>query len=169
MNSRVAIVAISVVLCTVLIYAIITKLMCETLTFTCDAIQPFQAFYADKLRASLFAGFLTVGSFLMSLKTFIIVNMKKEVFDTQGYKEKFAKANSGKLYDPLKQLSDMLFATIVTCIIASISQLTIGLIPTVLTSIIPISIAIMALILLSWSLYLIRKNLESMFEHIGSN
>ena len=143
--------------------------MCETLTFTCDSIQPFQSFYADKLRASLFAGFLTVGSFLMSLKTFIIVNMKKEVFDTQGYKKKFAATNSGKLYDPLRQLSDMLFATIVTCIIASISQLTIGLIPTVLTSIIPISIAIIAIILLSWSLYLIRTNLESMFEHIDSN
>ncbi|WP_207834846.1 hypothetical protein [Pseudomonas sp. 43(2021)] len=169
MKSRVTLVAICVFLCTVLVYAIIVKLMCENLTLACDAIHPFQAFYAEKLRASLFAGFLTVGSFLMSLKTFIIVNMKKEVFDTQGYKDKFAKASTGKLYDPLKELSDMLFATIVTCIIASVSQLTIGLIPTVLTSILPISIAIMALILLSWSLYLIRKNLESMFEHIGSN
>lgn len=169
MNSRVALVIIIVGVCTVLIYLISSIAMCDTFSLACDAIQPLQVFYAEKLRASLFAGLLTVGSFLMSLKTFIIVNMKKEVFDTQGYRDRFSAAKSGKLYDPLKQLSDMLFATIVACITASVSQLTIGLIPTVFTSILPISAAVIALILLSWSLYLIRKNLESMFKHIETH
>ena len=46
------------------------------------------SFFADKIRASLFTGLLTVGSFLLSLKVFIVVKFKETVFDTKEYRER---------------------------------------------------------------------------------
>lgn len=37
-------------------------------------------------RPQIFTGFLTIGSFLLSMKTFIITTMKKEYYLTEEYK-----------------------------------------------------------------------------------
>ena len=38
-------------------------------------------FFDKNLRASLFAGFLTMGGFLLSLKTGIVIKIKESVYD----------------------------------------------------------------------------------------
>lgn len=41
------------------------------------------SYFGDKIRPSLFTGLLTVGSFLLSLKVFIVVKFKETVFDSK--------------------------------------------------------------------------------------
>jgi hypothetical protein len=139
---------------------------------SCVELQSFSTFYADKLRASLFTGFLTLGGFLMSLKTFIIVNMKKEVYDTDEYKKKWLISNprrqkdTGLLYTPLQNLSHMLYATILFSISTSAAQLTIGLFETFWGSVICVWLASVTIILLLWCLRIIKGNLDVLFIHI---
>ena len=82
------------------------------------------AFYSDKLRNSLFTGFLTAGSFLFSLKTFIVVKMKENVYDNEKYKKRVAeqrKLNKDLThYGPLKRLSSHLYYTVFAAILSSV-------------------------------------------------
>lgn len=132
----------------------------------------FSEFYAKNLRGSLFAGFLTLGGFLMSLKTFIVVNMKKEVFDKPEYEKLWlsAKANNphtaGMRYGPLRYLASTIFIAIVCCISTATAQLTLGLFPCFWTAVICLWAAAVAIGVIIRSLLLIRENLNRMFEFL---
>jgi len=88
-------------------------------------------FYQKNMRASMFTGFLTAGSFLLSLKTGIVIKIKESVYDKESYQERVSKAidlgSNVTFYGPLKRLSRVLSAAVFTALIASLSQLTIGL------------------------------------------
>lgn len=128
--------------------------------------------YTEKIRASLFTGFLTLGGFLLSLKTFIIVKMKESVYDSSEYKEYFEnrkeRNSSLSLYKPLQNLSHLLFWAILSAIITSILQFSIGFFENVLSTMICIYMAAFTIILLILSLFEIKKNLDSWF-HITEN
>lgn len=157
-------------------YAVGLYFVCDSLVskqLVCDGLKPFSQFYAANLRGSLFAGFLTLGGFLMSLKTFIIVNMKKEVYDTAGYKELHARAKKtdpksriSTVFGPLRNLSTIIYATIVSCISTAVSQLTVGLFGTLWSSIFCVWMAVLSIMFLVWCLHLIRANLTTMFDHL---
>ncbi|WP_421551693.1 hypothetical protein [Pseudomonas yamanorum] len=130
-------------------------------------------FYTSNLRGSFFTGFLALGGFLMSAKTFIIVNMKKEVYDSAAYEEKWAdglKLNGAAKYDtlfyPLRRLSNIIFYTIAFCFMASIAQLTIGLFKNIPAVMICFFLVVVAVCFLMLSLFLIKKNLGTMFDHL---
>jgi len=139
----------------------------------CARLDDFWEFFNSNIRASLFAGFLSLGGFLLSLKTFIIVNMKKDVFDSEKYKSTWENQSkldlSGKLgrrYDPLRELSNVLFAAIVTAIGTAVLQITVGLHESFWTTFICLWAAIFATMLLLTCLRLIKSNLNTMFEHL---
>ncbi|MNB54593.1 hypothetical protein D3C87_826680 [compost metagenome] len=139
----------------------------------CTKLDAFGKFYSDSLRGSLFAGFLTLGGFLMSLKTFIIVNMKKEVYDSKPYQEMWReqkKLDTGNrivtIYSPLRDLSSVLYITILLCVLTAVSQLTVGLFGNLWTSIFCVWVAANAIVFLIWCLTLIRENLKTMFDHL---
>ncbi|PSW32486.1 hypothetical protein C9J21_11640 [Photobacterium phosphoreum] len=121
-------------------------------------------YYSTHIRGNLFAGLLAVGGFLMTGKTFILVTMKQSVFDDEKYILTFNKHvkfdNTLKRYAPLIQLKDILYVSVYMTIIASIIQLTIGLIPYWVASIIAVFFAIWSLVLVIDSLNLIKKNLD---------
>ncbi|WP_076921207.1 hypothetical protein [Pseudoalteromonas sp. SK20] len=127
-------------------------------------------FYQVNIRGSLFAGFLTLGGFLLSLKTFIIVKLKENVYDHDEYEKRFkqqSKLNSKLVfYAPLKNLSNFLFWTVVSCIGAAITQLTLGLFNSFYTALIAIFTAIFAVCALMYSLYLIKLCLNDWFEFL---
>ncbi|WPN47502.1 hypothetical protein [Pseudomonas sp. P8_241] len=130
-------------------------------------------FYAKNLRGSLFTGFLALGGFLMSAKTFIIVNMKKEVYDSAKYKQDWLDGrelngheNYPPLFRPLRRLSNILFYTISFSFLASVAQLTIGLFESVTSVVICAFLVILAICFLMLSLYLIKKNLATMFDYL---
>ena len=142
----------------------------DTKDMYCSALDRFGDFYGKNLRASLFAGFLSLGGFLLSLKTFIIVNMKKDVYDDVKYIERYEEQSKlgavGKRLDPLRELSGILFAAILFAIIAAILQITVGLFETFTSTIICMWAATFATMLLIKSLLLIRSNLNLMFSNL---
>ena len=76
----------------------------------------FFDFYHKNLRGYLFSGFISVGSFLLSLHTFVIINLRDKVFATQEYKEIYSiatgipidKINDSVLYKPLDNYPHLL-------------------------------------------------------------
>ena len=139
----------------------------------CAEIGLFGPFYGERLRGSLFAGFLTLGGFLLSLKTFIIVNMKKEVFDTKEYQDSWELMkrldNKGRMknkFEPLRYLSQTLFLAIASCVCTAVLQLTLGLAETWWAASICLWACAVSMIFLSRSLLLIRINLNRMFDFL---
>lgn len=121
-------------------------------------------FYAKNIRGSLFTGFLTMGSFLLSLKTFIVVKLKENIFDSRQYREKLEenkKLNPNlTLYGPVKRLSQLIFISIISAIGTSILQLTLGLIPKWPATLICLFFAAFTLSMLITTLLLIKNILD---------
>jgi len=127
-------------------------------------------YYAKNMRGSLFTGFLTVGSFLLSLKAFIVVKLKENIFDSEGYKDKLRdrrKLNpSLTLYGPLKRLSLLIFLSIASAISASISQLTVGLVERWEATFFCLFVSIFAIGMLISTLLLIKSTLDEWLDYL---
>lgn len=141
----------------------------------CPEISAFGGFYGDRLRGSLFAGFLTLGGFLLSLKTFIVVNMKKEVFDTDDYLKEWqsqkkldVRKGMGTRFDPLRELSRILFLAIASCVFTAVLQLTLGLAETWWAAAVCLWACAVSMVFLGRALWLIRVNLNRMFDFLDS-
>lgn len=128
-------------------------------------------FYGDSLRGNLFSGFLALGGFIFSLKAFILVTMKQNVYDSKIYEDKWLGLNkdgSGKEYFlPLKELNSVLYMTVLLSILCSILNITIGLLPVIFVVYVCIFTAFFATIYLVLSLWLIKGNLDTWFEYLG--
>lgn len=126
-------------------------------------------FYGRNIRAPLFTGLLTVGSFLLSMKVFIVVKFKETVFDTDWYKERLADRQkidpNIKHYGPVRNLSSVLFTAIASAIVGSLTQITIGLIPHVAALTICVITASFAGAMLIQTLLLIRSILSDWLDN----
>jgi len=127
-------------------------------------------YYAKNMRGSLFTGFLTVGSFLLSLKAFIVVKLKENIFDTDIYKEKLKerrKLNPNlTLYGPVKRLSLLLFISTSSAITASVSQLSVGLIERWEATFFCIFVSVFAISMLIATLLLIKSTLDEWLDYL---
>lgn len=127
-------------------------------------------YFGEKIRPSLFTGLLTVGTFLLSLKVFIVVKFKETVFDSKEYKERLAalrKVDSSiQHYAQVRNLSAVLFLSIASAIIASACQLTVGLIEKPVAMLFCIAMAAFACAMLLQTLLLIRRILEEWLDHM---
>lgn len=125
-------------------------------------------FYIAKLREPLFSGFLTIGGFLFSLKTFIITIMKKEVYDTDEYEKRVHKLkafdDSVKKYDNLKNLSDMLFYIVFVSIITALFQFTVGLVEHLVATLICLFLALYNMCLLLKGAASMKENLDFLYN-----
>lgn len=136
-------------------------------------IQPNQliTFYEEYLRGNLFSGFLTVGGFLLSLKTFILIKLKENVYEHDKYKERYEELkvldSSLKLYAPLKNLSDFLFWSVLSMIVSAAAQLTIGLFGNYWLILLSLWFSFFALSTLVFSLILIKESLNDWFDFIS--
>jgi len=177
MKKRVLLLLFITVLVIVGLYFISVLFLCQTDSprawheyLYCDEIQKLAQFYAKNLRGHLFAAFLALGGFLLSLKTFIVVTMKENVYDTDKYKKNFedkVKINPDlKLYKPLQELSDFLFYAILASIVSALLQMTLGLYPHWIPALIAITSSVFAMVLLLNCLFLIKRNLDSWFDSL---
>ncbi|WP_147468477.1 hypothetical protein [Corallococcus interemptor] len=124
-------------------------------------------FYSKNMRGSLFSGFLTLGGFLLSLKTFVVVKMKEGLYDNKAYRTRHKRRQTllkTDLYNPLINLSHLLYYSILACIATSVSQLTLGLFPRWWSAAGCASLATFAVVLLAMSLREIKGNLDTWFE-----
>jgi hypothetical protein len=140
--------------------------------FYCDAFEGFGKYYADNIRGHFFAGFLALGGFLLSLKAFIVVTMKENVYDNNKYIENWLVQKKIKselrLYAPLKQLSDFLYYAIFASILSAVLQMSLGLFEHWISSAIAVWSAIYAILLLAWCLILIKRNLDTWFTYLDA-
>lgn len=127
-------------------------------------------YFGEKIRPSLFTGLLTVGSFLLSLKVFIVVKFKETVFDSKEYKERLANLRkidpSIQHYAQVRNLSSVLFFSIASAIIAAACQLTLGLIEKPAAMLGCVFAAAFAGAMLLQTLLLIRKILGEWLDHM---
>lgn len=87
--------------------------------------------YHQEFRTALFTSSLTLGTFLFTMKTFIIQTIKKEIYDHKSYKARVENiaALSGKLpeyYKQLKSLSRLIFYAISLALFNALMQISLG-------------------------------------------
>jgi len=140
---------------------------CRTLFY--QNILSFPSYYASNLRGHFFAGYISLGAFLLTLKTFIIIGMKSYVYDDERYIklfEKKRKLNGGghekedNIYAPLMQLSNMLYYAIVFSLVSAIAQVSLGLINSVWAAFICVWLVTFSTFLLFNCLRLIKQNID---------
>lgn len=126
--------------------------------------------YFSQLRSNFFTGFLTVGSFMLSLKTFIVVKLKESVFDSEAYRQIFAErahrfAEPDKeYYLPLRNLSKLLFFTITSAVVTAVIHVTVGLFGGMVPFIICVFSVAFSFVMVLMSLYLIHGNIYDWLE-----
>jgi len=133
----------------------------------------FYSFYQTSIRGYLFSGFISVGSLLLSLHTFVIVNLKDKLFTTDRYKALFANKNNiedigkikeSQLLKPLDTLSSFINISVWLSIITAVSQFTIGLADYGIMSAFCIWLALLTICFLLNSLILIREHIKNMLH-----
>jgi len=127
------------------------------------------AFYS-KLQPSLFTGFLTLGGFLLSLMVFIVVQLKKELFDDKNYQQHHEAVSkiqqTSSLYEPLKNLGSYLLYSVLFSLVTSLSQITIGLLPYTHAKIFCVAIALTTFCVVIRAWMAIRLTLKNWFDHL---
>jgi hypothetical protein len=154
----------------VLVSVLLASIVICLLYYFCPDLSIIPEYYAKNMRGSLFTGFLTVGSFLLSLKAFIVVKLKENIFDTDGYKNRLKERRKLNpeltLYGPVQRLSNLLFISISSAIAASVSQFSIGFIPNWKATFFCIFLAIFAISMLIWTLLLIKGLLDEWLNYL---
>lgn len=131
----------------------------------------FPRFYEDKMRASLFTGFFTLSGFLLSAMTFIILNLKKEVYSTKTYLKRVSEQSSLadgqqiEVYRPLRDVGKVLLLNVALCLASSIAQFSLGLIGSRFFVAVCLALAAAAAGMLVLSLVIISLNLHDMYDH----
>jgi len=118
--------------------------------------------YTASMRGYFFSAFLGISSFLLSLLTFVVINLKEKMFDSDDYRNMYIKHMGlvagdeivkRELYKPLVIITTMLVFSIVFSIATSILQFTLGLSDCVWILIIPTFIPFLAISFMVLSLY----------------
>ncbi|EOV8836487.1 hypothetical protein ACNY9Y_001400 [Cronobacter dublinensis] len=136
----------------------------------------FHTFYQTSLRGYLFTGFISVGSLLLSLHTFVIVNLRDKLFLTDHYRNKFAEKagitgsvniqniNERELLKPLDNLSSFVNISVWLAILTAVSQFTLGMADYGIASVFCIWLAMLTICFLLNSLILIREHIKNMLH-----
>jgi len=125
------------------------------------------------LREPLFVGLLTVAAFLFSLKTFIIVTMKENVYGTASYEKKWKEllAVNSKLkrYQALENFAALLFFSVLVSLVAAVLQFTLGLVDEVYAALFSIGFAVWSIAMIFVSVFHLHVNLRSWFSFLNDN
>lgn len=118
--------------------------------------------YYVQVRNALFMSGFTIGAFLFSMKTFILKTMKDDYYDKEEYHEKIKKRQAYekdvKVYQPLRNFSNLLLMSIVISFLSAFSQFSVGFIPHYIASIFCLSIAVVSWYLVGKSIYYVGQN-----------
>jgi hypothetical protein len=130
-------------------------------------------FFSKNMRSSFFSGFLTIGGFMLSLKTFVLVKMKEGLYGSEHYVSRVEQARKlggeDSLYAPLKRLSDLLFLSILAALTTAGMQLSVGLIPRWWSAGLCLAWAAGTIALLLFSLFQIKSNLDAWFASLDQD
>jgi len=142
-------------------------------TATETEMKALAEYHKGTLRGALFGSFLSLGGFLLSLKTFIVVKIKEGIYDSKRYRKRIAAVRAyepdnakSAIFGELDRLRSLLFASIVASIIAGIAQVTVGVKESAYTATVCIAAACFVIALLIQSLILINSNLRDWFKEL---
>ena len=154
----------------VLLSVLFASITLATICYFCPDIEAIPEYYSKNIRGSLFTGFLTVGSFLLSLKAFIVVKLKENIFDSDVYRDRLKQQRKLNpkltLYGPVKRLTQLIFLTICSAITAAVSQLTIGLIQHWQATFFCIFVSVFAICMFVFTLLLIKNMLDEWLNYL---
>lgn len=123
--------------------------------------------YSNKLQTPLFTGFLTLGSFLLAIKTGILIKLKEGLYDKQEYKDRVKQRQAINpkitLYGPLKRFGNYLIYCVLFSLLTSFYQVTFGFINHRVVASLGISLAVVTALLVLYAWWLIRENLNHWF------
>lgn len=121
-----------------------------------------------KLQGPLFTGFLTVGGFLLTLKTFILVKLNEGIYKTDTYRKRFESQQALdpglRLYGPLQRLSEFLVFSVLSALSCSACQLILGSFGVRWANIFCLSLVTMTLTLVFFCWWEIQANLKIWFS-----
>lgn len=125
--------------------------------------------YYQDFKAAIFTSSLTLGTFLFTMKTFIVQTMKKEIYDNPEYqKDILARIREGmkdeKVYGQLKNFKRLIFWTIIIAFINALLQLTLGYFETVTVTVICFTMTGISWVLAIVALILVSVNLSRMID-----
>jgi len=127
--------------------------------------------YSPSLQTSLLGGFLAIAGFLLSTKTFILVHMKNEVFDSEHWREKDLLLRSmgrkSTYYKSLQQLGEFLSLSVLTSLITALLHLTTVFLRNQYTISLALSLSILSIILVGASWWFISSNLRTWFKELN--
>lgn len=131
-----------------------------------------ETFYRKELKSIFFTGFLTLGSFLFTMKSFTLVNLKKEIYDKPRYQadfilkvEKSGLDPSGFLL-PFKNLSNLLLIAVFSSLLTSVAQISFGMIDNIFLVSICISMAIFTLQIVLFAIYWLKRNIDVWIDYL---
>ncbi len=153
------------------IYGVVSTLLLGGLWYLVfDDHASVVTFYADKLRDSIFNTYLTLGGFLFSLKTFIVIHMKEKLYDDDRYKQRYDEMVRHKpsltRYGPLKNLNNLLFSCVLGFVSVSIFNFAFGLISNFYVVMTCFWLSLFVMGLFVHCLFVIRSNLTDYFLFI---
>jgi len=125
--------------------------------------------YHEEFRTALFTSSLTLGTFLFTMKTFIIQTIKKEIYDHKLYKERME--NIAKLagkpteyYKPLKRLSRLIFSAIVLALVNAFVQISLGYVGCPITAGICLASSFISWLVFGLVLLQVGNNMRDMLD-----
>lgn len=133
-------------------------------------------FYREGLRTPLFSGFLTVGSFLLTLKATILLRIK-EIYEEPKYADDWRRYQAQRkrenpsagltdYYGPLRNLGNALLLNVLFAITSAILQVTLGFLNNPWTVGVCMGFASTTLLLLLFLWWQIASNLLRWFDVI---
>jgi len=136
------------------------------------AANTFSSIYDQKVQLAFFTAFLTIGSFLLAMKAFILVRLRDDVYKHDEYRKRYLDQNNniyrGDYYQGLVELGHLLVVSVVTAFLASISQITIGFSTIYEIKLIApsLGIGVLTLVLIDWLfVYLNLRDWFNFIEH----
>ncbi len=134
-----------------------------------DQVQPEDliTFYRS-IRSGIMTSSLTVGAFLFTMKSFIVLNMKKEVYDQPAYHDivrfRRSKGKNERLYHGLGQLKVLLYWSILAALLNALAQVTLGYIAKPWAVLVALGFTLLSWSLVGYSLFHVSSNLTTMLR-----
>lgn len=112
------------------LFAIAATICCWYILLKWVDVTLFTSLYDTKLQLVFFTAFLTVGSFLLAMKAFILVRIKDDIYRHKEYKKRYLSQYNneykGNYYKGLIDLGNLLVVSVAVSFVTSIAQITIG-------------------------------------------
>lgn len=127
--------------------------------------------FHETVRGYLFSGFLTLGSFLLTTKTFVITRLQDGLFHTIEYDKKYKEAvrqngkeKTGERNEGLRRLTEFLVWSVFSCMAVSVGQLLLSACRSNLASAIALAACCASLFLVLRSWIYIRSFIHEYLE-----